>query len=460
MAKTKKITGDETAQILNSFQDFSQNLMPFNNTGGPINELSSTDTLYFNLRWYLISNYRQLLSEIYVEHGLVQTLVDQPVDDGFRGGFEVKTSQLDGNDIEKLNIFMERNGVTYAIKQALKWSRLFGGGAVLIINDEDPTTEFDIDNVTPDMPLEFRAVDLWELYSYQQNVDGEITVGGAMGADNSEFFDYYGHKLHHTRVYRIQGKEPPSFIRPRLRGWGMSEIEKVVRSLNQYMRNQDVVFALLNEAKVDVYRLEDFNSTLLSNGGTQAVTKRVQFANMIKSYISALVMDKNDEYEQKQINFSGLAEVLTQIRQGIAADLKMPITKLFGISAAGFSSGEDDIENYNAMIEGEIREKSKFIVLDMMEIVCRKLFGFSPDDLMIEFKPLRILSAKEEEEVKDMQFNRTLSTFQNGLATAQEAKEAINKDSLVGVEVDETSEALMPSGTASLPPTSDKKVED
>ena len=31
-------------------------------------------------------------------------------------------------------------------------------------------------------------------------------------------------------------------------------------------------------------------------------------------------------------------------------NLKMPITKLFGISAAGFSSGEDDIENYNSMI--------------------------------------------------------------------------------------------------------------
>jgi hypothetical protein len=61
--------------------------------------------------------------------------------------------------------------------------------------------------------------------------------------------------------------------------------------------------------------------------------------------------------------------------------MRMPLTKLFGISAAGFNSGEDDIEVYNAMIESEIRGKLKYDLLRMVEIKCQKLFSMVPDDI-------------------------------------------------------------------------------
>ncbi len=407
-------------------------------------QISQTTTLFQNNRWYLISNLRQLLSQIYVEHGIVQTLVDQPVDDAFRAGFEIKSNQLDGDDKEQLEKYCERNQVIAAAMQAMKWARLYGGGAILIITDQDPATPLNIKAIKPNSPLEFRAVDMWELYYDVQNTAGDITPGTGLGADLGEFFDYYGKKLHKSRVYRIVGKEAPSFIRPRLRGWGMSEMERLVRSLNQYMKNQDVIFELLDEAKVDVYKIKGYNSSLLTAGGTQAVSARVQMANILKNYNHALTMDAQDEYQQKQITFTGLAEVLLQIRQGIACDVKMPITKLFGVSSAGFNSGEDDIENYNSMIEGEIRAKNKFVVVDILSIACQKVFGFVPDDLMIQFNPLRILNAKEEEEVKDSQFNRTMTAYQSGLIDDRLTKEAFNKDSLLPVEADPNSKALPP----------------
>lgn len=450
----------KVAAFMNSIQDFSSNLISgFGNQAGPINELSSTDTLYFNLRWYLLSNFRQLLSQLYVEHGIVQTLVDQPVDDAFRAGMKIKTQQLDEDQIEQLDIYCQRNDVYTAIKQAKKWTRLYGGGAVILITDQDPKRPFNLNALKPDSPLEFRPVDMWELFGDRNNTQGSTEVGGDLGDANSEFFDYYGHKIHHTRVYKMIGKIPPSFIRPRLRGWGLSSLEPVVRSMNQYFKNQDLVFQLLNEAKIDVYRLDGFNEALTSAGAQDVVTKRVQAANMIKNFLNALVMDKEDEYDQKQLSFSGLDQILMQIRQGIAADLKMPMTKLFGMSATGFNSGEDDIENYNSMIEGEIREPTKFQVLDMLEIACHKLFGFCPDDMTIEFNSLRILGAEEEEKVKDMQFNRALSTYQNGLGTAQEIKRAMNTDSLLSIELDETSEGLMPVGNSALTPESGKVEE-
>jgi uncharacterized protein len=407
-------------------------------------EISQADTLFDNNRWYLISNLRQLLSQVYVEHGIVQTLVDQPVDDAFRAGFEVKTSQLSADDVEQLMIYCRRNRVIHNIMQAIKWGRLYGGGAVVLLTNQKPASPLNIKSIGEDTPIEFRSVDMWELYYNVQNTAGSLEVGHEMGANLSDHYDYYGYQLHESRVFRIIGKEAPSFIKPRLRGWGMSELERLVRSLNQYLKNQDVIFDLLDEAKVDVYRINGYNNALLNQGGTSAIAKRIAYTNRVKDYNNAITMDAKDEYEQKQIAFTGLAEVLLQIRQGIAADLRMPMTKLFGISAAGFNSGEDDIENYNSMIEGEIRHKNEWVVVDCLNVCCQKIFGFVPDDLMIQWNPLRILNAKEEEEVKDSQFARVTSAFSIGLASAQEAKESMNKDSLLGVEVDETTDALPP----------------
>ncbi len=439
-------------ETVNSLGGLCETLNNQNVFGGVGAQLSQTDTLWLNNRWYLISNFRNLLSQMYVEHGIVQTLVDQPVDDAFRAGFEIKTNQLSPDEVEELMIYCERNQVIANIMQGIKWGRLFGGGGILIlVSDQDPAQPLDISKIGPDTQIEFRAIDMWELYFGLQNTVANLNVGGSMGSNLADQYDYYGLPVHVSRVYRIEGKQAPSFIRPRLRGWGMSELERLVRSLNQYMKNQDVIFQLLDEAKVDVYRIKGLNSALMTSAGTANVAKRIQAANQIKNYNNALTMDVGDEYEQKQMTFTGLAEMLTQIRQGVAADLKMPVTKLFGISAAGFNSGEDDIENYNSMIEGEIRNKNKFMVVDILQICCQKLFGTVIDDLQISFNPLRILNAKEEEEVKDSQFARVMEVYSSGLIQDDETKELINKDSLLPAEIDAARPAAMP-----LPDPSDK----
>lgn len=437
----------EAEQLANSLGGLCETLNVNNVFGDDFSpQISQANGLFDNNRWYLISNLRQLLSQIYVEHGIIQTLCDQPVDDAFRAGFEIKTSQFDADDIEQLMIYCERNRVIDSVIQSIKWGRLYGGGAELIITDQDPKTPLNLTAIGPKTPLEFRSVDMWELYYDEQNTVGTLEPGGALGTNMGEFYDYYGQQVHESRVMRVIGKEPPSFIKPRLRGWGMSAVEPMVRSLNQYLKNQDVIFDLLDEAKVDVYKMKGFNNALVNSGGTTQLAKRIQLANRIKNYNHAIAMDAEDDFIQKQITFTGLSEVLLQIRQGLAADLKMPMTKLFGISAAGFNSGEDDIENYNAMIEGEIRSKNKFMVVDVLLIACQKVFGFMPSDLMITWNPLRILNAKEEEEVKDSQFNRVISAFSAGLAQDKEAKEAINRDSLLGIELDESVAALPPIG--------------
>ena len=55
--------------------------MPFGSPIAGSEQTSDPMTMFKNLRWYLLSNFRQVLSQLYVEIGLVKTLVDVPVDD-------------------------------------------------------------------------------------------------------------------------------------------------------------------------------------------------------------------------------------------------------------------------------------------------------------------------------------------------------------------------------------------
>lgn len=157
-----------------------------------------------------------------------------------------------------------------------------------------------------------------------------------------------------------------------------------------------------------------------------------------------MVVDSKDEYTKSELTFQGISETMQGIRMQVASDCRMPLTKLFGISASGFSSGEDDIENYNAMVESRIRNKSKAGITKMVKIRCQTLFGFVPKDLTIEFKPLRILSSEQEQNVKTAAFNRVAAARSAGEISSKTYKEACNHDQLLPIQVDPNEETLPP----------------
>lgn len=407
-------------------------------------QISQVNTLFDNLRWYLISNMRQPLSQSYAEIGLIQTIVDVPVDDGLRGGIEISSKQLSEDQIKELQISLDRDDDINTAGQAAKWNRLFGGaGILIIIGDQDPEEELNIAAIGKDTDLEFRAADMWELFSTKQNTEG---YDPEVQSQDFDFYNYYGEKVHKSRVMRLKGLTAPSFIRPRLRGWGLSIVEPLIRSMNQYLKATDLSFACLDEFKVDVYKIKNLVNTLLSPLGNERVANRIRQANWQKNYQNAIIMDSEDDWDHKQLSFAGLAETMQGIRMQVAADLRMPITKLFGTSAsAGLgNTDQNDMENYNSMVESQVRNKLKYDILRICEIKCQKLFGLIPDDLELEFKPLRVLSAEEEENVKTQKFNRIFQANQAGKMSDKDFMDACNRDNLLSIQLNSNADLLNP----------------
>lgn len=395
----------------------------FTNTPGANAPLSNPWQMNYDNNYAPISLNRILLTYLYSTQGVAQTYIDQPIEDALRGGLEYKSDELDSEDLDLFEKYMDAY-VLPEIKSAMKWRGVFGGAGLIINTDQDPKSPLDKEAINEKTPFQLIPADRWELVLIFPNFNKSDTP-----------YTYYGELLNKTRVIQLKGKEAPSFMRQRLQGWGMSEYERLMRDLQLYLKNQDVIFELIDEAKIDVMGIQGLNASILSGQSGQLVGRRMLDIGMGKNYHNTLVMDKEDTYEQKQLSFSGLAEILTQIRIGMAAAAKMPVTKLFGISAAGFNSGEDDIENYNAMVESEVRGNMKRVLIELIPIVCRKVFGFEAK-IEFNFKPLRMLSAVEEENVKTAKFNRISALYAQGQYTAKEYHEKLRREGLEDMDTE------------------------
>lgn len=423
--------------------------------GGPGqgNTLSQPYTLANSNAYTPISLNRILLSYSYMTQGLFRTVVCQPVDDAFRGGVRIKSSELKPDDVKDLERAMKRTQsqsalrkmgktvggwVNYnacadlarsdmsAIKHALYWGRLYGGAGLIVNTDQDFRKPLNVEAIRPDSPLVFIPADRWELVLSNINI---------FDYKSPMPYDYYGYPLHTTRVFKFLWNEAPSYIRLRLQGWGMSEVESCIRTINAFLKFENLIFELLSEAKIDVWKMKGYNSLLLSANGTQRVRQAVQMTNQIKDFNNAIIMDKDDEYAQKQLGslFSGLSDAWEQLRLNLCSDLKFPRNKLFGESAGGFSSGEDSLENYNAIVEG-LRETADPLVIDVAALRCQQLFGFVPDDLEVEWSPLRVVKATDQEIINTSRQKRTTDLYSLGLYDGKEASEALRKDNLLPIE--------------------------
>lgn len=377
---------------------------------------------------------RIALSYGYMSYGLVQTVVDQPVEDAFRGGIIIHSKELDEEDLATLHQAMVDNDDIKQIKNTVKWGRLYGGSGLIIVTDQNPQRPLNIASLSQDEQLRFLAADRWELIlNNSASLSGNQYQIQGYEQDIDKPYNYYGLQLDPSRAVRFLGKEAPSFIRQRLQGWGMSELERCMREINTYIKFQNLLFELVDEAKIDVYRIERFNEQLATAQGTALVNMRVQLGNLLKNYRNALVMDKEDEYQQKQIAFSGLADIMQEFRINLSSALKIPMNKLFGQSATGISSGEDSMENYNSMVDTDVRDASRPLVNEALKMRMQVTFGYVPK-FTFQFRPLRVMSETEEEIVKTSRQKRALELYDRDLMAGQETMSSLQRSELLNVD--------------------------
>ncbi|MES2155377.1 MAG: anti-CBASS Acb1 family protein [bacterium] len=395
---------------------------------GQDNITSMTPMFTSNIYAPLTVNFT-LLSYLFKTHGIIRTLIVEPIEDAWRGGLELMSKELGEEGIGELEDFLEEKGIWESVRFGQRWTRLFGGGGLVINSGQDDEKPLDPQDLKKGN-LELYDADRWEF------------SGASRSAPS---FLFYGHKLDASRVLTLSGERAPRLLRATLNGWGFSAIESVVEDFNVWLRGRNVLYAILDEAKVDVYAIKGFASTLAVPGGLQTLTSRVQATNQIKNFQNALLLDSEDDYKVVTNSFSGLADVMRENRIGISCATRMPFSKLFGTTAGsgGLSnSGEDDMENYNAMITSRVRSPARPIIRKMLRLMMFAVWG-REYDIAFEFKPLRILSAKDQEDIDDKKQSRFERLYDKRILDSKELGELLHKHKLISIQT-KAQQGLLP----------------
>lgn len=399
---------------------------------GLTSEQMNPTEIYANASSFLLSLNYIPLANTYKSNGFAKTAVDLPVSDCFRdGGYILNSGTLDAEELQKLQETMEEKD-TEIIKQCLRWGRLYGGGLVICSTDQKPDTPFNPETIH-NKPVEFFAADRWQCQpnsSTIQLADQFILQDDFAGADDLIIFDK-------SRLMTFIGEVQPCYTRKLLNGWGASIFEHIIPQLTQYLKANSVILELLDEAKIDILKINELATLLTTDVGESLVKKRAEIFAQQKNYKSMGVMDANDDYVQKTMSFSGLNELLEKIFLLICSSLRIPYSKIFGRGASGFSSGEDDLENYNAMIMSELRVPAQPIIKWIAQIRACQLFGRKIDDLTITWKPLRVLTEKEQQEVKTSKINSYIQLLQSRVLTPKQVAEKLVQDEIISLTDEE-----------------------
>ena len=397
------------------------------------------------------------LTNAYNKNSFLQTAVNQKVEDAFKNdGLIIDTKTLDTDELELLRTTMEEEGDIEAIIDCIRWGRLYGGGCIIANTTQDANEPLN-KKALKGQPLKFIATNRWNCMAEGQAPEiAEKFIFPAAFINQEDQFkeqNYNNIKIDKSRVAIFTGNSTPYLTKTILQGWNASIFEGILEPIENLLGGFNVTLELLSEAKIDIFKISNLASVLMSPDGERQIQKRLSIATANKNFKSSLAMDVNDDYQQKQISFSGIPQLLEQLMYIFCGYLRYPVAKLFGKGASGFSSGDDDLENYNATVESEVRIPARRLIHWVVNLRCLQLFGRELPDFKPKWKPLREMSEKEMAEVNSRKLADYITCLEHKIMTPRQVAQKLTEDTYIlfsDEEIDKISDEFEPDMEADI----------
>jgi phage-related protein (TIGR01555 family) len=327
---------------------------------------------------------------------LVRKIVDVPPFDMTR---EWRDWQAEAPIIEKLEAEEKRLQLKAKCQRALVLARLFGGSAIILgTNDSNPEEPLRPDSVKAGGLTYVHVLSRWQLNEGQQRLNPADQWFGQPDLFTINTNQGQQIKLHPSRVVAFIGQKAPEggFYQSMSWFWG----DSIMQSIGEAVKNADLAqsgfAALIDEAKLDILKIPDLMVLTATQEGTQQVLNRLSAANIGKSSWRALMLDAEEEWQQKQITWAGIPEIISAYLNVVAGAADIPVTRLLGQSPKGLqSTGDGEERDYHSMIRARQNELLGPALDRIDELLIRSALGSVPTDIYYEFAPLRDMDEKD-----------------------------------------------------------------
>lgn len=347
------------------------------------------------------------LDAMYSESWLAYKVVSIIPEDMTRNWRTFDTETVTPEQKKEFTRFETMLGVKRKIFEALSWARLYGGAMVFpIIEDSGPLDEpFDLDLVKLDSLKNIATIDASSVFPAGP-ICYDITSPQYLRPD---FYAVVGdttdNKIHHSRLIRFDGVSVPRRLLERNRFWSQSNLVTSYQAIRDAESSLGAVASLLQEANIDFISVKNL-AMMLAADQKENILDRIEVASLMKSNHNMMMLDSEEQLNNRSIQFAGLQQIVESALVSVAASTDIPVTRFLGTSAKGLNAtGEGDLEHYYDSVSAKQENQLKTPLSQLDMIMAKSLWGEVPEDFEFSFVPLYQESAlqKSQRELVDAQ---------------------------------------------------------
>lgn len=243
------------------------------------------------------------LADLYAGNGLFSTIIDAPADDATKNGIDLG---IKDKDLQKrLDDNLQTIHYQSKLAKALKWARLFGGSAVVMLVDDgrllqDPLNWRDVHGVAELLVYGRNEVfPLW-INGYENNPDDENYRKGGTGIP--EFYQvnsvYGSYVVHSSRCLIFHNGEIPegSTMANLYRTWGIPEYMRIREELRNASIGPGYSIRLLERLSMVTYKMKNLANVLSTADGDDTVLQRMEMLDLARNLLNMVFIDQRYFY--------------------------------------------------------------------------------------------------------------------------------------------------------------------
>jgi phage-related protein (TIGR01555 family) len=372
-----------------------------------------------------------LLQSLYRSNWIARKIVDAMAEDMMKNWVRFDLD-ADPKKIKLLENDIRDTGTEAQLLNAIRWGRLFGGAAAVIMIKGD--------GKKLDTPLKVESVGIGE-YRGLLVFDrwSGITPGARTSYDlddplNFDLPETYrittqgggSYEVHASRVLRFCGRGLPHWEWEAEQKWGISEFEVIYDELKKRDNTSANIASLIFRANILAMRQKDLNSMLSGLGANAQAQQRfyqtLKTQTELMSNQGLMILPEEGGMEQHSYSFSGIAEVYHEFMLDICGAAEYPMSRLFGRSSSGLAgTNEGDEHAYYDTIGQKQKRDLGPVLHRLFPIIAMSTWGKVPSDFDWSYNPVRTMSSEAQAELAGKKGTTIVEFFNAGIISQKTA---------------------------------------
>lgn len=368
--------------------------------------------------FYMAGSYsHSTLGTFYEQDGLAKRIIDVIPEDMVTAGFTLEGLQ----DEAAFRSLWDEKRLNAKIIDALSWSRLFGGAAIVAIVSDGRMLKAPVAEGA--MLEDIRVYDRYQVRVKKRETNARsVRYGEPVIYTISTGGDVKDYDVHYTRICIIDGERLPNDKRRQNDGWGAPILnQRLLEAIMDYNYCEELATQLLRRKQQAVWKAKGLSAICDDDDGLYAARLRLAQVDDNSGVGKAIGIDADDEeYDVLNSDISGVDAFLDKKMDRIVALTGIHEIVLRNKNTGGVSASQNTaLETYHKLIDRKRKEDLKPVLEFLLP------FLISEQEWSIIFNPLATPSEKDQAEILNKNVDSISKLITDQVIDSDEARDTL-----------------------------------